>query len=101
MRAWDTRPYLLQQLPICVMRGADDAIIPAQHAEIARRCAPVARIVVLPETGHFPHHDHPAQVVRIVRDFVTQTRPAAYSRGHWDAVLRLGAAERAYPAESA
>ncbi len=92
------RAYLLQHLPICVIWGADDAIIPARHAEIARRCAPSARVWVLPDTGHFPHHDHPAQVVWILREFVAGTRPAARPREFWDAVLRHGPAEPALEA---
>jgi len=87
------RAYLLQHLPICVIWGADDAIIPARHAEIARRCAPAARIWVLPDTGHFPHHDHPTQVTWILREFVERTRPASRHREYWDAVLRHGPAE--------
>jgi pimeloyl-ACP methyl ester carboxylesterase len=87
------RAYLFQDLPMCVIWGADDAIIPARHAEIARRYAPAADIVVLHDSGHFPHHDHPAQVVQILRDFVARTRPAVYPRGHWGAVLRSGSTE--------
>ncbi|MGH3317999.1 MAG: alpha/beta fold hydrolase, partial [Nocardioidaceae bacterium] len=87
------RAYLFQDIPICVIWGADDAIIPARHAEIARRYAPAADIVVLHDSGHFPHHDHPTQVVQILRDFVARTRPATYRRGHWGAVLRRGATE--------
>ena len=86
------RAYLLQ-LPICVIWGADDAVIPARHAEIVRQYTPAARVVVLPDTGHFPHHDHPAHVVRILRDFVARTSPAATRRAYWDAVLRRGPAE--------
>lgn len=87
------RAYLLRHVPICVIWGANDAIIPARHAELARRCAPTARIWVLPETGHFPHHDRPRQVAKILRDFIAQTRPASRRREYWDAVLRHGAAE--------
>jgi len=87
------RAYLFQHLPICVIWGTDDAIIPARHADTVRRWAPAAHIVVLPDTGHFAHHDHPSQVVRIVRDFVVGTRPATYHRGDRDAVLRRGPTE--------
>lgn len=86
------RAYLTENMPMCVVWGAEDTIIPSHHAEVARHSAPSARVDVLPDAGHFPHRDHPERFVRIIRDFVAQTPPATYHRGRWAAVLRRGAA---------
>jgi pimeloyl-ACP methyl ester carboxylesterase len=88
------RAYLTEQMPTCIVWGAEDAVIPARHAAIARQCSPTARVQVLPGAGHFPHRDHPERFVKIVREFAAQTAPASYHRGRWRAVLRRGAAPR-------
>jgi hypothetical protein len=77
-------------MPKCVVWGAHDSIIPAHHADIARRTAPGARVEVLAHSGHFPHRDHPERFVRILRDFVAETVPASYRRKRWGAVMRRG-----------
>jgi pimeloyl-ACP methyl ester carboxylesterase len=86
------RAYLTEHMPLCVVWGADDTLIPARHAEVARANAPTARVEVLPDSGHFPHRDHPERFVKILREFVAQTPPARYHRRRWAAVLRRGPA---------
>ena len=86
------RAYLTEYMPMCVVWGADDHIIPSHHADSARRHAPSAWVEVLPDSGHFPHRDHPERFAKILRDFVTQTAPATYHRRRWAAVLRRGPA---------
>ncbi|MPZ59790.1 MAG: alpha/beta fold hydrolase [Propionibacteriales bacterium] len=85
------RAYLTEYMPLCILWGDEDTVFPASHAATAARVAPAARIEVLPDTGHFPHKDHPEAFVRILRDFVKQTKPAAYHRARWRAALRRGA----------
>jgi pimeloyl-ACP methyl ester carboxylesterase len=84
------RGYLTEHMPMCVVWGADDTTIPAHHARVITDYAPAARVEVLPHSGHFPHRDHPARFVEIVREFVAQTAPAAHHHGRWAAVLRRG-----------
>jgi pimeloyl-ACP methyl ester carboxylesterase len=86
------RAYLTERMPLCVIWGADDLVIPPTHAETAAEVAPGARIELIADSGHFPHKDHPDQFVKIVRSFVRNTEPAAYHRGRWRALLRRGAA---------
>jgi pimeloyl-ACP methyl ester carboxylesterase len=86
------RAYLAQQMPMCVVWGEDDTVVPVRHASAAARQLPSARVHVLPDAGHFPHRDHPARFAAIVRDFVAETAPATYHRGRWNAVLRRGPA---------
>ncbi len=94
------RAYLTQAMPMLVVWGADDLVIPAKHAEHAARIAPGAVVEVLPNSGHFPHKDHPDRFVKIVQTFVRATDPAAYHRGRWRQLLRNGPAEPANRAEA-
>ncbi|MGH3355364.1 MAG: alpha/beta fold hydrolase [Nocardioidaceae bacterium] len=84
------RAYLTEHMPMCVVWGSDDAIIPVGHADVVGECAPGARVEVVEDAGHFPHKDYPARFVEILTDFVDQTAPARYHRGRWRAVLRRG-----------
>src|SRR3954471_19026886 len=74
------RAYLTETLPMCVVWGEDDRVIPVGHAARAAELAPKARVEILPNAGHFPHKDHPERFVETLHDFVRTTRPATYSR---------------------
>ncbi len=84
------RAYLTEHMPVYILWGKDDKVIPALHAEAARALAPRARITVLPDAGHFPHKDHPEAFVALVRDWLDHTEPATYSRARWRRLLRTG-----------
>jgi pimeloyl-ACP methyl ester carboxylesterase len=94
------RAYLTQAMPMLVIWGTDDVVIPAKHAENVARIAPGAVVEVLPNSGHFPHKDHPDRFVKIVRTFVNATQPASYHRGRWRQLLRNGPTEPVNRAEA-
>ena len=84
------RAYLTEAMPLCVIWGEDDRVIPATHASLASSLAPSARVEIISNAGHFPHKDHPERFVRIVNDFVRKTQPASYSRSRFRSLLRTG-----------
>ena len=84
------RAYLTEAMPMAVVWGRDDHVIPVRHAANAAALAPAARIEVIPNAGHFPHKDHPERFAKILHDFIRTTRPAAYSRAKWRGLLRAG-----------
>ena len=84
------RAYLTDAMPMAVLWGRNDQVIPVSHAANVAALAPGARIEVLADAGHFPHKDHPQRFARSVDDFVRSTRPAAYSRAKWRTLLRGG-----------
>ena len=86
------RAYLTEAMPMCVVWGADDVVIPVAHASNASALAPTARIEIIPNAGHFPHKDHPHRFARIVHDFIRSTEPARYSRARFRALLKAGQA---------
>ena len=84
------RAYLTQEMPMAVVWGEHDRVIPLSHAEKAAQLAPGARVRVIPNAGHFPHKDHPQRFARIVHEFVRSTPPATYSRARFRTLLRAG-----------
>jgi pimeloyl-ACP methyl ester carboxylesterase len=84
------RAYLTQAMPMCVIWGTDDSVIPARHADIVAELAPGATVEVIPNAGHFPHKDHPQRFVKLLDGFVRRNPPATYHRGRWRRVLTSG-----------
>ncbi|HTK63922.1 MAG TPA: alpha/beta fold hydrolase [Pseudonocardia sp.] len=71
------RLYLLCGLPILLVAGRQDSCIPHQHSVAAHELLPGSRLELL-DAGHFPHHEHPAEVGRMLAEFVTETeQPSA------------------------
>lgn len=94
------RAYLTEAVPMCIVWGAEDRVIPSGHAARAAEFAPRARIVVMDDAGHFPHRDHPAEFVALVNDFVANTVPATYSRARWRRLLGSGRPTPLTPVET-
>jgi pimeloyl-ACP methyl ester carboxylesterase len=84
------RAYLTRAMPICVVWGDDDRVIPTRHSNTARQIAPGAVVEIIGDSGHFPHKDHPERFVEILDEFIGSTEPATYHRGRWRALLKNG-----------
>jgi len=89
------RAYLTEAMPMAVVWGRHDHVIPVQHANNAAMLAPGARVEVIPDAGHFPHKDAPERFVKILNEWVSQTKPASYSRARWRRLLSEGASRPA------
>ena len=55
------------KVPVQVLWGAKDEVIPAQHAE---GLPPSVQVTVLPGAGHMPHMENAAEVNRALLDFI-------------------------------
>jgi pimeloyl-ACP methyl ester carboxylesterase len=84
------RAYLTHAMPMCVIWGTDDVVIPVRHARLAQQIAPEATVEVMPNAGHFPHKDHPQRFVKLLNDFIRSTEPAVYDRDRWRDLLENG-----------
>jgi pimeloyl-ACP methyl ester carboxylesterase len=87
------RAYLSQAMPMAVIWGANDRVLPVSHADVAAELAPYATVEVISNAGHFPHKDHPERFVKILNDFIRSTEPAVYRRSKWRQLLLRGAAQ--------
>lgn len=91
------RAYLSEAVPVAVVWGRDDQVIPVRHSNNIAALAPAARVEVLPKSGHFPHKDHPDRFVRLLDRFIKETKPAVYNRARFRRMLRRGATPPAPP----
>lgn len=67
------RLNLRDDLPVLAIWGAEDTIIPVDHAYAALRSRPDSRLEVIPGVGHFAQVEAPTEVVDLIDDFVTTT----------------------------
>jgi pimeloyl-ACP methyl ester carboxylesterase len=67
------RLNLRTELPVLAIWGADDAIIPVDHAYAALEARPDCRLEVLPGVGHFAQVEAPIEVAELIDDFVSTT----------------------------
>ncbi|KRC48701.1 MULTISPECIES: alpha/beta fold hydrolase [unclassified Nocardioides] len=95
------RAYLSDAMPMAVVWGRDDKVIPVRHASNAAALAPEVRVEVMPDAGHFPHKNHPEEFVRILDDFVSTTEPATYNRARFRRMLKAGATGPVSPVAAA
>jgi pimeloyl-ACP methyl ester carboxylesterase len=73
------RLYLAGQLPLLVVWGGRDRLIPARHAATVQRVVPTARVEVFTDAGHFPHCEQPARFAQLLLDFIATTDPVRLS----------------------
>lgn len=85
------RAYLTESMPLCVIWGSKDPVIPVAHAQVIAELAPTATVKVIEGAGHFPHHTDPKHFVKILEDFVKSSEPAVYKRSRWRQLLAHGA----------
>jgi pimeloyl-ACP methyl ester carboxylesterase len=73
------RLSLAADIPTLIIWGGRDGIIPVAHAHAAHEAIPGSRLEILPDTGHFPHAQHPEMFVRVLAAFIQGTEPASVS----------------------
>jgi pimeloyl-ACP methyl ester carboxylesterase len=70
------RLYLAERIPVLIMWGRNDRIIPAAHATDAHRQVPHSRLEMFEHSGHFPQLDEPDRFVEVLESFIDATKPA-------------------------
>lgn len=89
------RCYLTESVPVQLIWGEQDAVIPVSHAKMAHAAMPGSRLEIFPRAGHFPFHDDPDRFVSLVQTFVNSTAPATYDQSALRDLLRTGSTEDA------
>jgi pimeloyl-ACP methyl ester carboxylesterase len=58
------------QLPTLLVYGDKDAATPPLYGEIYASCMPDARLEIVPDAGHFVHHDQADKVYKLIQGFL-------------------------------
>jgi pimeloyl-ACP methyl ester carboxylesterase len=67
--------HVAEGLPVVLIWGENDRIIPVAHAYAAHEAVPGSRLEVLEGLGHFPHVEAPMAVADILETFIASTTP--------------------------
>ena len=79
------RLYLAEALPLLIIWGDRDPIIPVSHAEEAHRELPNSRLEVFAGVGHVPQLESPGSFIATLQRFLDETEPARFDRDQWRA----------------
>jgi pimeloyl-ACP methyl ester carboxylesterase len=67
------RLYLLADVPVLLIGGNRDSVIPIQHTVSAHHLLPGSRLEVFDGAGHFPHTEQPSRFADLLTQFLTST----------------------------
>ncbi|HVY77721.1 MAG TPA: alpha/beta fold hydrolase [Solirubrobacterales bacterium] len=79
------RLYLAEVLPLLIVWGERDPIIPVAHAEEAHRQLPDSRLEIIEGVGHLPQLECPGRFVAVLERFLAETEPARFDPEEWRA----------------
>ena len=88
------RCYLTEAIPVQIVWGTKDVVVPVRHAWMAHAAMPGSRLEIFEGSGHFPFHDDPARFIDVVQRFIDTTKPAEYDQAALRALLRTGGGEK-------
>lgn len=83
--------YLAEALPLLIVWGEDDPIIPVDHARAAHEQLPSSHLEIFKDTGHVPQLERPGHFIAALERFLAETEPAQFDRDEW--LARFKAAE--------
>jgi 2-hydroxy-6-oxonona-2,4-dienedioate hydrolase len=69
------------RVPVLVVRGSQDPIVPQRWAEEATRLLPTGRLVVIPGGPHTLVYNRPRELARAVLEFSSEARAAETGEG--------------------
>ena len=85
------RLYLAAEVPVLLVWGDEDPVIPVDHGHAAHAALPGSRLEVFPGAGHFPMLDDPHRFAALLTDWVATTEPTEYDDERLGEVMRARA----------
>lgn len=84
------RLYLAEDMPVLLLWGENDSIIPAEHGRQANKLIPHSRYVEFAGSGHWPQLDDPERFADTLIDFIETTEPYQFDLERMKRQLREG-----------
>lgn len=79
------RLYLAEALPLLIIWGDRDPIIPVEHGEETHSQLPNSRLEIFKGVGHVPQLESPGSFISVLERFLDETEPARFDRDEWRA----------------
>ncbi|KZF05472.1 MAG: alpha/beta hydrolase [Rhodococcus sp. (in: high G+C Gram-positive bacteria)] len=87
------RCYLTENLPVLLVWGDQDSVIPVSHAHLAHSAMPGSRLAVFRRSGHFPFRDDPIRFLHVLEEFFEATPALEFDESRWRHLLINGIGE--------
>ena len=87
------RLYLAEELPVLIVWGARDRIIPLEHGRRAHDLVPGSRFELFERAGHFPFLDEPERFVGTLEDWIASTEPGGSDEERFQSAVRRRAGQ--------
>jgi pimeloyl-ACP methyl ester carboxylesterase len=87
------RLYLAEGMPVLIIWGARDPIIPLHHGENAHEAIPGSRFEVFEGVGHLPQLEAPGRFIAVLERFIAENEPARFDSAQWRGRLRIAGSE--------
>ncbi len=82
------RFYLAEHMPVLLIWGAEDPIIPIAHARATHDLMPHSKLEIFEHVGHFPQVEAPERFVDVLQSFCAGSRAAVFDANAWRARMR-------------
>jgi pimeloyl-ACP methyl ester carboxylesterase len=83
------RLYLAEGMPVLIIWGARDPIIPIRHGEDAHAAIPGSQLEVFEGVGHLPQLEAPGRFIAVLERFIAENEPARFDSEQWRRRLRV------------
>jgi pimeloyl-ACP methyl ester carboxylesterase len=83
------RFYLAEEVPVLIVWGARDPIIPARHGEEAHASLPGSELEIFEGAGHMPQLEQPVHFIAVLERFLAENAPAEFNRDEWRARIKV------------
>jgi len=87
------RLYLAEGMPVLIIWGARDSMIPVHHGETAHEAIPGSRLEIFEGVGHLPQLEAPGRFIAVLERFMAENEPARFDSEQWRGRLRVVASE--------
>jgi pimeloyl-ACP methyl ester carboxylesterase len=77
------RLYLAEGMPVLIMWGERDPLIPVHHGENAHDAIAGSQLEVFDAVGHLPQIEAPSRFTAVLERFIAETQPAAFDPTEW------------------
>ncbi len=84
------RLYLAEAVPVLIVWGARDRLVPAHHGERAHQSIPGSRLEIFEGVGHLPQLEAAPRFVSVLERFLAETEPSDYDLDDWLLRFRRG-----------
>jgi pimeloyl-ACP methyl ester carboxylesterase len=88
------RLYLAEGMPVLIIWGERDPMIPLHHGENAHEAIPGSRLEVFNGVGHLPQLEAPGRFLAVLERFIAENEPARFDSKQWRGRLRIAGSER-------